>query len=240
MSEKENRFEDFVIVQKDQFDWNLEDAIHVWKFPALTSDLSLLTDAERRVASRFRFEEDRNRYITGRGCLRFLLSKYLALNPFEIPIISEKGQKPFVENPGVPVRFNISHSGQWVVIAISKRELGIDIEKVDSSFDYSNLLQEHFSLAEQQFVSGAKVPVDAFYLLWTRKEAFTKAEGVGLHENLKSVSALSENVISGVHNKKWKIKSFSLSRDYPVSLVYSGSPIDIDYFDGSLLLSGSR
>jgi 4'-phosphopantetheinyl transferase len=237
MSDKENRLENFVIIQRDQFDWNLEGAVHIWRFPVLTADFSLLTDAERIVALRFRFEADRNRYVTGRRSLRFLLSKYLAVSPSEIRIISEKGQKPFVKDPGFPVRFNISHSGRWVVVALAKHELGIDIEKVDSAFDYSNLLQEHFSVAEQQFVIDAEVPVDAFYFLWTRKEALSKAEGLGLQENLKTVSALGEFAISGVHKNNWKIKSFSLSPDYPVSLAYSGSPIEIGYFDGSVLLS---
>jgi 4'-phosphopantetheinyl transferase len=238
MAEKENRFENFVFIQKDQFDWNLEGAVHIWRFPVLAADFSLLTDAERIVAIRFRFEADRNRYVTGRRSLRLLLSNYLSVSPSEISIISEKGQKPFIKNPGFPVRFNISHSGQWVVIALAKNELGIDIEKVDSAFDYSSLLLEHFSVAEQQFVSEAEVPADAFYFLWTRKEALMKAEGLGLQENLKTVSTLDERVISGVHKKHWKIKSFRLSHDYPVSLAYSGSPVEIGYFDGSLLLSG--
>jgi 4'-phosphopantetheinyl transferase len=237
MAEKENGFENFHIIQRDQFDWNLEDAIHVWRFPVLAADFSLLTDAERMIALRFRFEADRNRYVTGRRSLRFLLSKYLAASPTEILIVSEKGQKPFVKNPDFSVRFNISHSGQWVVVALAKHELGIDIEKVDSAFDYSNLIREHFSVAEQQFVSHAEVPVDAFYLLWTRKEALTKAEGRGLHENLKSVSALGEYAISGAHEKNWKIRSFRLSPEYPVSLAYSGLQLEIGYFDGSLLIS---
>jgi 4'-phosphopantetheinyl transferase len=237
MAEQENRFENFYIIQKDQFDWNLEDAVHVWRFPVLAADFSLLTDAERMVALRFRFEADRNRYVTGRRSLRFLLSKYLAASPTEICIISEKGQKPFIKNTDFPIQFNISHSGQWVVIALAKHELGIDIEKVDSAFDYTDLMQEHFSVSEQQFVSHAEVPVAAFYFLWTRKEALIKAEGRGLQENLKTVSALDEGVISHEHKKNWKIKSFNMSPDYPVCLAYSGSPVEIDYFDGSLLFS---
>src|SRR5450631_1416923 len=98
MTKKENRFENFVCIQPDQFDWTLEDAVHVWKFPVSDADFSLLTDSERRIGRRFRFETDRNRYFTGRQSLRFLLSKYLSVIPADICIISEKGQKPFVKN----------------------------------------------------------------------------------------------------------------------------------------------
>jgi len=238
MTDKENRFEHFDFIQPDPFDWKLERAVHIWKFPVLGGFFSLLTDSEKMIGERFRFDGDRNRYITGRRSLRILLSNYLLLDPMDIRIIAEKGQKPFIENAGAPMRFNISHSGEWVVVALSRDELGIDIEKIDSAFDFSDLLQEHFSPAEQQFVATAKIPVAAFYFLWTRKEAVTKAVGFGLRDNLKTVSVLDQFSPHEEHLKKWMIKSFSFSPDYPVSVAYCSSQPEIGYFDGSHLLSG--
>jgi 4'-phosphopantetheinyl transferase len=238
MTVKEDRFEDFITIQPDQFDWKLEDAVQIWKFPVLAADFSLLSESEKMIGARFRYEADCNRYVTGRRSLRFLLSKYLSVNPQEICIIAEKGQKPFIKNPGSSIRFNISHSGQWVVVALAQDELGIDIEKIDPAFDYSNLLAEHFSEAEQQFISTADNPVAAFYFLWTRKEALMKALGLGLHEILRTVSVLDECSQYGVRKINWKIKSFNLFPDYPVSLAYCGSPAEIAYFDGGHLLSG--
>src|SRR5450631_525772 len=231
MIEKGNGFEDLVFVYPDHLSWKLENKIHVWKFPVLTSDFSSVTESERMIGERFRFDDDRNRYITGRRSLRFLLSNYLSLDPLEIRIVAEKGQKPFIENPGFQIRFNISHSGQWVVVALAQDELGIDIEEINPSFDYSDLLREHFSLAEQQFITTAKLPASAFYFLWTRKEAVMKAEGIGLYENLKTVPVLDQPLSNGGCIKKWTIKSFSLSPEYPVSVAYCSSPVEISYFD---------
>lgn len=237
MTDTENRFEQFDFIQPEPFNWKLEHAVHIWKFPVIGGFFSLLTESEKMIGERFRFDGDRNRYITGRRSLRILLSNYLLMDPMEIRIIAEKGQKPFVENAGTPMRFNISHSGQWVVVALSREELGIDIEKIDSAFDFSDLLQGHFSLAEQQFVVTAKVPVAAFYFLWTRKEAVTKAEGFGIRDNLRAVSVLDNFSLHDGHLKKWMIKSFSFSPDYPVSVAYRSSQTELGFFDGSHLLS---
>lgn len=230
-------FEEPDFIYPDQLYWNLENKIHVWKFPVSPAGETLLTDSERMISRRFRFEADRNRFVTGRRSLRFLISKYLSVNPLDIDIISEKGEKPFIRYPATPIRFNISHSGEWVVVALADEELGIDIEKINSSFDYSNLLDEHFTDAEQRFIVKAKIPVAAFYFLWTRKEALVKAVGRGLQVNLKVMAVLDEQGFAEVHQKKWKIRSFTLSADYPVSLAYCGLPEEIGYFDGSLLIS---
>lgn len=238
MNVKENRHEEFAFVQPEQVDWKLGNAVHIWKFPVLPADFSILTDSEKIIAGRFRFEGDRNRFATGRKALRNLLAKYLSVSLSDIHIISEKGQKPHIKIPDATICFNISHSGKWVVIALSQDELGIDIEKIDSAFDYSNLLPEHFSMAEQQFISSAENPVPAFYFLWTRKEAMTKAEGMGLRENLSQVSILGQDSVSGLNSKIWRIKSFNLSPEYPVSLVYSDSNKEICYLDGSHFFAG--
>jgi 4'-phosphopantetheinyl transferase len=158
------------------------------------------------------------------------------LNPLDIEIVAEKGKKPFIRYPGTQLQFNISHSGQWVVVALAYEELGIDIEQINSSFDYSMLLEDHFTVAEQRFVIDAEIPATAFYFLWTRKEALVKAAGGGLQEKLKAVSVLDGQDFAEVNKKKWKISSFTLSADYPVSLAYCGS-LKNCYFDGSLLIS---
>jgi 4'-phosphopantetheinyl transferase len=155
----------------------------------------------------------------------------------DIDIVAEKGSKPFVRYPITEIRFNISHSGNWVVIALDSEELGIDIEKINSSFDYAIILTEHFTSSEQSFIHNAENPSSAFYFLWTRKEALVKALGRGLQENLKIFSVLDGDKFSDEHARTWKIKSFNVGEEYSASLAYCSQPSEICFLDGSQLLS---
>jgi 4'-phosphopantetheinyl transferase len=214
--------------------WKLDNHVHVWKFPVRDDGFSLLTDPEKEFAGRFRFEGDRNRFIVGRQSLRLLLSKYLSVRPMDISIRSENGHKPFVSNPSCKIHFNISHSGDWVLIAVAIEELGIDVEKINPGFDFKELLQEHFNEPEQLYISKAADPVSAFYYLWTRKEALAKAWGTGLQENLIMANALDEYSTSDSNKKLWNLKSFHVSNFYPAAIAYSVRSENIIFFDGNL------
>ena len=209
--------------------------IHVWKFPVANADVSYLSESEKELARRFYFESDRNRFVVGRQAIRFLLSKYLSVNPAEIVITGEKGQKPVISSPALPIHFNISHSRDLVLIAIGGKQLGVDLEKIDPAFDYTALLEEHFSEAEREFIAVAQDPLKTFYFLWTRKEALTKAWGTGLLENLKEVSALETNTRTDNEKKSWNVKSFYADQEYPAAISYSSDSVNFIFLDGNSL-----
>lgn len=210
-----------------------ENDIHVWKFPVVDTDVSYLSESEKALAIRFHFESDRNRFVVGRQAIRFLLSKYLSVNPAEIVITGEKGQKPVISSPAFPIHFNISHSRDLVLIAIGGKQLGVDLEKIDPTFDYTALLEEHFSEAERKFIAVAQDPLKTFYFIWTRKEALTKAWGTGLLENLKEVSALETNTRTDNEKKSWNVKSFYADQEYPAAIAYSGDSVNFVFLDGN-------
>jgi 4'-phosphopantetheinyl transferase len=195
-----------------------------------------LTAEEKKTADRFRREDDRNRFSTGRQALRFLVSKYLSVRPLDISVISEKGRKPFISEPAADIHFNISHSGDWVLIAFAHQQLGIDVEKINPEFDFNNLLEDHFSETEQSFISRAVDSVSAFYYLWTRKEALAKAWGTGLQNFMRQVSVLNLNSSLAWQQDSWKLKSFRISGLYPAALAYSQGTENLKYFEGGLSL----
>jgi 4'-phosphopantetheinyl transferase len=217
--------------------WILGSDVHVWKFPAIRLSSSLLNKAEIKSAERFRFEGDRNRYSVGRHALRILLSKYLSINPAELTFYANGGLKPEIKNPSAGIHFNISHSGDWVIIGFAAQELGVDIEKIDPGFGFQDLLEEHFSTEEKDFIAEATDTRHAFYYLWTRKEALTKAWGTGLQENLKEVRVLYKNSGIELNKKNWKLESFTISALYPAAIAF---PLDLEkilFFNGSSLLT---
>ena len=235
MKEQEKQLKEIRFVEPDLNSWNLEKNVHVWKFPVIPTDLSLLTGPEKTLANQFRFEADKCRFAVGRQALRYLLSKYLNAKPLDVCLDLKDRKKPVISFPVTDIHFNISHSGEWVLIGISRKELGIDIEKIDPEFQYDDLLQEHFSEAEKFFISRAANPLLAFHYLWTRKEALTKAWGTGLQENLKTVSVLNEYSSISLQQKSWKLESFYFSDSYQSALAYLCDTENIIYFDGTLL-----
>jgi 4'-phosphopantetheinyl transferase len=217
-------------IEPDLCDWQLDDALHLWRFPTQEVSNSILTDPEKELAARFRKKEDRNRFTTGRHALRRLLSRYLRAFG-EIELCSAPGGKPFLSDASSNILFNLSHSGEWILIALATADLGVDIEKINPQFIFEDLLDDHFSTEEKSFVRSSSDPVAAFYFLWTRKEALTKAWGTGLQENLLQVGVLEDSLHEKNHTV-WTLSSFHLSAGYPAALAYAGVPRRISYFEG--------
>ena len=213
--------------------WELDQVVHMWRFPMQKISNTLLSEGEKEFAARFRLEEDRNRFITGRHALRLLLTQYLA-GARAIILPSPLGGKPFLSESDSTIAFNLSHSGNWILLAFAKQELGIDIEKINPDFIYQDLLDEHFSEEEKSFIQLSIDPLVTFYFLWTRKEALTKGWGTGLQENLKQVGVL-DGFHHQMNNQVWRLSSLFLSSEYPAALAYAGLPKNIFYFDGGLL-----
>ena len=105
----------------DKNSWILGNDVHIWKFPAISLSSSLLTKAEMESAERFRFEGDRNRYTVGRHALRLILSRYLSVNPAELAFTVNGAGKPGIQKPAAGIHFNISHSGEWVIMGFAGR-----------------------------------------------------------------------------------------------------------------------
>lgn len=91
----------------------------------------------------------------------------------------EKG-KPYLEN--LPLFFSLSHSGEYVLCAVSRRELGADIQKIQPA-DELKLAKRFFSESECRILEGCESHRERqrlFFGFWTRKEAYGKLTGEGL------------------------------------------------------------
>lgn len=129
----------------------------------------------------------RKKFIFTRAMLRLLLSYYVPLiRASDWAFERDAYGKPFVDKRfAVSINFNISHSGDYIVIVFSELQfLGVDIEKIN--FDKSKrirLISEGcFTDFEQQkmFIGSHINYVTTFYQIWTLKESYLKASGFGL------------------------------------------------------------
>jgi 4'-phosphopantetheinyl transferase len=155
--------------------------------PAQAQLAEALTPDEQERAGRFRFDRDRNAFQVARGAMRLLLGTYLDIAAAAVPLHYTAHGKPFLAEPYTPVKFNLSHAGDWALLAVSAgRELGVDIEQIRPLSDLDSLARRFFAPAEQADLRA--LPPEqrprAFFTCWTRKEAFIKAVGEGLSRPL--------------------------------------------------------
>ena len=145
-----------------------------------------LSPQEQEKATRFRFVRDRNSYIITHAMLRTILGNYLDSEPAEIEFIVNDFGKPSLAGKYRKLHFNLSHRSGLSALAFSpKSEIGVDIEKIDSKFDFDLIAKAHFSEAENSFIDAKQDESrKRFYTVWTRKEALLKAIGTGIGENL--------------------------------------------------------
>lgn len=147
--------------------------------------LGWLTDAERARRLRYAFAKDRNTYATARALVRTTLSRYFAIAPHEWRFSTGAHGRPEIDHchgKAIALRFNISHNEHCVVLAVTAgREIGIDVESLsrDPALDVA---ASFFAPAEVATLE--KLPPEAqprrFWELWTFKESYMKARGLGL------------------------------------------------------------
>jgi 4'-phosphopantetheinyl transferase len=167
------------------------DEVHVWcaaldQIPSqINSFLRTLAADERARAERFHFPRDREHFIVARGTLRAILGFYLNRAPQCLSFRYSSHGKPALtlESGEDPIRFNISHSHGVALYAITcDREVGIDLEWVRSNLEVEQIAERFFSCQEIATLRALPAALRryAFFLCWTRKEAYIKARGEGL------------------------------------------------------------
>jgi 4'-phosphopantetheinyl transferase len=209
--------------------------VHVWRIgldrenwsTSLTS--GPLADDEVARARRFRFEDDRRRFVVCRVDRRMILSRYLDCSPAEIRFRIGAHGKPFLDpaTHGELVRFNVSHSHELALVAVATSEVGVDIERVRPLEDVDAIVARHFSHREQAAFTQA-APAErlrTFFRQWTLKEAWLKASGVGLSGPLNAV-----DVTIGGHrparlltdDAEWSVRLLRPSVGYVAALAVAG------------------
>ena len=126
--------------------------------------------------------------------------------------------KPYLESNDI--NFNISHSGELVVCALTKIvDIGIDIEKIESIkiSDFKSQMTNN----EWMLISESKDTKLSFFDYWTQKEAVIKAHGNGLSIPLKSFEI--KNNKTTIDSENFFLKKIFVKDDYSCSLALKKS-----------------
>jgi 4'-phosphopantetheinyl transferase len=220
--------------------------VHVWCAVLDESEhgdaaTAVLSDEERARADRFHFNRDRSWFIARRYMARTILGEYLRMRPADVRFTHGPHGKPGVQlKPALKeIEFNLSHSNGLALCAVSRvRRVGIDLEVIRRMSSMDQIAERISSAAE---LTGFRSLPDtskeqAFFELWTRKEAFVKAAGVGLSAPLDAAT-----VLFGPHRLKnvqlpfappdasndWSLVRLNLAPEYEAALCVEGPEPDV-------------
>lgn len=168
--------------------------------------LNFLPTSLHARAFRYRMPQDAFNYVLGKLMLKKGLEEFGLDSDLE-KIRFNKNEKPILDQ----VYFNISHSGNYVVCAITQAgEIGIDIEK-PRSISLEDF-EMNFTKKEWNHITTHAFPLKKFYWYWVRKESIIKALGVNLsYLNQIELEAGKDFFIN--QGKKWFLKDLYFGDD---------------------------
>ena len=228
------------------------DEIHVWSVlldiaPEQRTVLAatLSPDEFARVA-RLHFARDRERWIAGRGQLRHILGRYLRRDPASLtfgyecacgdPNCTHPHRKPVLARDAW-LCFNVSHAGDRALVAVARdRRVGVDLERRQPADTILPLAATICTPAELAPLSAlpASAQADLLIALWTRKEAYLKARGIGLLLPPQEIdTAITPNepprllTISGdpAEAARWSLTDLPYDTNHAAALTVEGDPI---------------
>lgn len=149
--------------------------------------LALLDEGERAANARFLVERKRHEHLVTRVLVRTVLGERLGAPPASLRFVENAHGRPLLAPPAT-LRFNITHTEGWVGVLVSaEHELGCDVEALARAPTLLRLAPTVFAdaeLAALRALPEAEQPERAVRL-WTLKESYIKARGMGLALSLK-------------------------------------------------------
>jgi 4'-phosphopantetheinyl transferase len=209
-----------------------------------TLEATLSVDEIQR-ADRFHFDKDKDRFIAAHGCLRDILARYQHWEPEQLTFSTNDYGKPalsvFSSERGMD--FNLSHSEDLALVAVTwERKVGVDLERLRQGISAQVIAQQYFSRSE--FVELVGLPSEqrevGFFNCWTRKEAYIKAQGLGLSFSLESFDvSLGPNEPAILRATRpdpqeaarWALLALEVSPDYAAALAVQGRGLEFRFWD---------
>lgn len=221
----------------------LENEIHLWytRHSTLLDDriyhlyTSWLSTAETERLNNYQIASKKKGYLISRALLRSVFSRYYPINmPADWLFAENDYGKPYISNyPALSekIEFNLSHSNDITILALTNNgSIGIDCECMCCDpFANDSALELFLSNEEIYYINKFEARERRLMLfkMWTLKEAFVKAIGVGMHLPLNSIclksAKISEHMwLSGVDTidyNNWQFIEAHAIEDYMISIV---------------------
>lgn len=172
-----------------------------------------VSPARREKTDRYRFTKDR--YLSlGAEILLYHALRAAGISDLPADFCCGAQGKPYLKNCGVS--FNLSHSGNWAVCAVSAREVGCDVEKIAPIS--LEIAKRFFCSAEYDDIAAQTTDEarnEMFFRYWTLKESFIKATGLGMKLPLNAFRIVRGSEISIIQSVDGKAYHFAEYNELP-------------------------
>jgi 4'-phosphopantetheinyl transferase len=227
-----------------------DNAIHVWKIDLLADAAlilqcrAVLDAAEQERAGRYLADVHRNRFIVARSSLRLLLGRYLDHAARDVTFAyNAHGRPQLSPTPDPPLTFNLSHSGDTAMLAVTRLPaVGIDLEFHRKPDRIEDLAERFFAAAEvrQWRALPDELRTAGFFAGWSRKEAYIKAHGRGLNYPLdrfvisldpREPARIVETLDDPTEAARWRIENLDCPPDCSAALVAPAGESRVERFE---------
>jgi len=171
-----------------EYQFGTEKEIHIWLIPIIENQhIDNLSPDEISKANSYPHNQVKDIYISSRIAMRDLFCHYLQCSSKDIKYSISKNGKPFLEMPENQLKFNLSHSKNIILLAVSNHcEVGIDVENKRITKNWQKIADKVFDKDLLNTLKKAEFPEEIFIKLWTEFEANQKLFGQGIFGNKKN------------------------------------------------------
>lgn len=228
-----------------------ENELHVWCIPLILDESKIkvaesqlnpiqLDKYKRRTAN-----SNQHAYLAGRYYLHQLLSTYTNSTPDQFSLSYSRLNKPSLEPNPKNLQFNFTDTKfdditLGVYVFALNKSVGVDIEHLQRRSNFEKIYSKRFSQAEQQYALAEKNQIcpEKVLAVWTRKEAFGKACGVGINFPMATLCLLTdklhqtsfESIIEPF--QRFQLQQFYINQSHIAAAVYEGDQsLDIKAFN---------
>ena len=187
----------------------------------------------------FRRPEIRQRQLLAHAALRSLLSERLKIEARQITFHTGPQGKPKLADEDARLHFNLSHSGDLALIALSQAfEVGVDVEHIRPIRNLAKLAERFFTPSEASALAATPEAdrTTALFRVWTRKESVLKATGLGIANGLQRIEVSCEpdaGLIAwdgnAVQAGQWTLRTWSPAEGYIATVAAPQPGVNIGF-----------
>lgn len=166
----------------------------------LSTDLSLYDNIDKNRLEKIKKSSNnlfKKEQLGSSLLLNDILENYFFMDITKVEYIYNEFGKPYIKDSNL--YFSLSHSNGVIALAVSKEEIGLDIELIKDVKD--NLAHKVMNEAEYNIYKGLSKndKISYFYEVWTSKEAYVKKLGSALTLNPSNINIDSDVILKNIN-----------------------------------------